>query len=299
MQAVRPLDVAGADDLSFLDNEKYRDQAKATKAAAVLVREADAALLPAGCIPLVVPQPYMAFARALMVMYPAAKVVPGISEFAVVSAKAMIDPTARIEPYAVIYAGAKIGAGAHIGAHCVVGEGVQIGAGTVLFSHATVMKAVVGERCVIHSGVRIGQDGFGFAAHNDVIIKIPQVGSVRIGNEVEIGANSTIDCAALGETVIEDGVKIDNQVQIAHNVQIGKHSRIVAQVGVAGSSKLGQFSLIGGQSGIAGHVTLADRVMVAARSGVIKSVENVSAVVAGFPAVDIQEWRRAMGALSM
>lgn len=299
VMAVRPLDAAGPDDLSFLDNEKYKEQAKVTKAGVVLVREADVELLPKGCVALVTPQPYVAFARALMVMYPAAKVVPGVSEFAVVSGKAVIDPTARIEPYAVIYAGAKIGAGAHIGAHSVVGEGVEIGAGTVLGSHVTVVKAVVGARCVIHSGVRIGQDGFGFAAHNDVIVKIPQVGSVRIGDEVEIGANSTIDCGALGETVIENGVKIDNQVQIGHNVRIGKHSRIVAQVGVAGSSTLGAFTLIGGQAGIAGHITLADKVMVAACAGVVKSVEKVGSVVAGFPAVEIHEWRRLMGTLSL
>lgn len=300
--AIKPLDEAGPEDLSFLDNAGYKKQAMATRAGAVLVRGADAALLPESTLALVTPQPYVAFARALQLLYPQAAVQPGVSQFAVVSSQAVVHPGARVEPYAVIYAGATIGAGAHIGPHAVVGEGVQVGAGTKVGPHCTLQKVKVGAGCLLHPGVQIGQDGFGFAAAPKdgglEIIKVPQIGGVEIGNDVEIGAGSTIDCGALGNTVIEDMVKIDNQVQIGHNVHIGRGSRVVAQVGVAGSSRLGQFTVIGGQVGIAGHIEVADRVMVAACSGVTKSVTQAGSVVAGIPAVGIQEWRRQVGALA-
>jgi UDP-3-O-[3-hydroxymyristoyl] glucosamine N-acyltransferase len=172
---------------------------------------------------------------------------------------------------------------------------VKVGAGTRLGAHCTLQKTTVGARCIFHPGVCTGQDGFGFAAGGGQIVKIPQVGGVVIGDDVEIGANSTVDCGALGDTVIEDMVKIDNQVQIGHNVRIGRATRIVAQVGVAGSTTVGQFVVIGGQSGIAGHLHVADRVMIAARSGLSKSISAVGAVLAGSPAVPIAEWRTAVG----
>jgi len=298
LKAVRPLHDAGAEDLSFFDNAQYRHGARTTAAGAVLVRGADAGMLPPTCVPVVVAQPYVAFARALGLMYPAAPLQAGVSQFAVVSSQASIHPTARIEPCAVVYEGAAIGAHVHIGAHAVVGAGVVVGAGSSIGAHATVAKAHIGNGCIIHPGARIGQDGFGFALAGDEILKVPQIGRVVIGNEVEIGANATIDCGALGDTVIEDMVKIDNQVQIAHNVRIGRGSRIVAQVGVAGSASLGAFTVIGGQAGIAGHTVMADRVMVAARSGVTKSISAVGQVVAGVPAVPIQEWRKAVAVLA-
>lgn len=295
---VRPLGEAGKADLSFFDNQLYKHGARTTHAGAVLVREKDAETLPEGCVALVTPQPYVAFARALQLMYPQPAVEAGVSQFAVVSASAKIHPTARIEPYAVIYENADIGARAHIGAHAVIGPKVAIGANCNVGAHASINKALVGDGCIIHPGVRIGQDGFGFAMDGADIIKVPQIGKVIIGTDVEIGANSTIDCGALGDTIIEDLVKIDNQVQIGHNVKIGRGSRIVAQVGVAGSATLGRYTVIGGQSGIAGHISLADKVMVAARSGVSKSLGTVGQVVAGVPAVPIQEWRRAVAMLA-
>jgi UDP-3-O-[3-hydroxymyristoyl] glucosamine N-acyltransferase len=294
----KPLHEAGSSDISFFDNQVYKHGARTTQAAAVLIRQRDADVLPEGVVALITPQPYVAFARALQLMYPEPRVDAGISQFAVVSGKAKIHPTARIEPYAVVYENAEIGAHVHIGAHTVVGQGVTIGQGTRIGSHVTLQKTSIGSGCVIHPGVRVGQDGFGFAVQGETIVKVPQIGNVRIGHEVEIGANTTIDCGALGDTIIDDNVKIDNQVQIGHNVRIGPGSRIVAQVGIAGSATLGFMTVIGGQSGVAGHTTVADRVMVAARSGVTKSVTTVGQVVAGVPAVPIQEWRKNVAVLA-
>jgi len=296
--AIKPLHQAGADDLSFFDNQQYRHGARTTHAGAVLVRPADAESLPEGCIALPTTQPYVAFARALQLMYPQPVLNAGISQFAVVSSKATIHPTARVEPYAIVYEGAKVGAHCHVGAHSTVGAGVTLGNGTHVGPHVTLQKVSIGSNCTIHPGVRIGQDGFGFAVTADSIVKVPQIGAVVIGDDVEIGANTTIDCGALGDTVIEDMVKIDNQVQIGHNVKIGRGSRVVAQVGIAGSASLGQFTVIGGQTGIAGHIGIADKVMVAARSGVTKSVDKAGQVLAGVPAVPIQEWRRAVAVLA-
>ncbi|MCP5405084.1 MAG: UDP-3-O-(3-hydroxymyristoyl)glucosamine N-acyltransferase [Pseudomonadaceae bacterium] len=298
ISAVKPLGEAGVDSLSFLENPAYKKALQETKAGAVLLREAEAALVPEGSVALVCANPYVMMARALALLHPVAPVVAGVSAQAVVSDKAEVDPTARIEPGAVVYAGAQVGARAHIGAHTVVGEGVVVGEDCRIGPHCSLLKTRMGARCVVHGGVRMGQDGFGFAVDGQALVKVPQVGGVVVGDDVEIGANSTIDCGALGDTVIGDMVKIDNQVQVGHNVRIGRGSRIVAQTGLAGSSTLGEFTLIGGQVGVAGHITLADRVMVAARSGVTKSIDAVGAVVAGLPAEPIMEWRRKVALLA-
>lgn len=301
--AIKPLDEAGPTDLSFLESPQFYAAAKTTRAGAVFARAADITHLPSTTIALVTNHPYTAFARALQLMYPDIPPQPGISQFAVVSGSATIDPTARIEPYAVIYAGARIGAGAHIGAHAVIGEGCTVGTGTRVGAHVTLSKTEVGAGCIIHPGARLGQDGFGFAVSpgpdgQPLITKVPQIGRVVVGNNVEIGANCTIDCGALGNTVIEDHAKIDNLVQVGHNVRIGHGSRIVAQTGIAGSANLGKFTLIGGQAGIAGHLDIADRTMVAGRSGVTKSVEKPGSVLGGVPAVPINEWRRQVATLA-
>lgn len=302
VNSFKPLHEASPSDISFFDNQLYKHGARSTMAAAVLIRDRDASLLPDTCIALITPQPYVAFARALQIMYPQQPQDAGVSQFAVVSSSAQIHATARIEPYAIVYEGAVIGSHCHIGAHAVIGQGVTLGSGTTVGAHASLQKTTVGAGCVIHPGVRIGQDGFGFAVGNTeagpTLIKVPQIGRVRIGNEVEIGANSTIDCGALGDTVIEDMVKIDNQVQIGHNAKIGRGTRIVAQCAIAGSASLGQFNVIGGQSGVSGHTVLADRVMVAARSGVTKSITTVGSVVAGMPAVPINEWRKTVAVIA-
>lgn len=298
LTAVKPLEEAQPEHLSFLDNAAYKAEAAATKAGAVLVREADKALLPSTTVAIVTPQPYVAFAQALAILYPQAPVKPGSAHSAIASNSAQIHPTARLEPGVVIYQNAIVGEGAHIGAHSVIGPGTTIGANTRIGPHCSIFKTYMGDNCLIHPGVQIGQDGFGFALQGTTLHKVPQVGGVVIGNFVEVGANSTIDCGALADTVIDDHVKIDNQVQIGHNVRIGYGTRVVAQTGIAGSSSLGKFNLIGGQSGIAGHLTLADGVALAGRSGLTKSVENKGEVLGGMPAMPIKQWRKLMAALS-
>lgn len=298
IEDVKPLERAGAAHISVLSNDAYAGAAKETKAGVVLVNEAQKGVLPAGVIAWVVPQPYVAFAKVLQVFYPTLPVTGGVAGTASVSASAQVDPTARIEPGAVVYAGASIAAGAHIGAHTVIGHGVAIGARTMVGPHGSIFKATIGEDCILHPGVRIGQDGFGFALDGTSLIKVPQVGGVRIGKRVEIGANVTIDCGALDDTEIFDDAKLDNQVQIGHNVKIGQSTRIVAQSGVAGSTVLGAFNLIGGQSGIAGHLTTAPGVALAARSGLTKDVTEKGAVLAGMPAVPIMQWRKTVAAIA-
>ncbi len=303
LHAIKPLSEAGPADLSFLENAAYKAAAQNTRAGAVLVRAAESPLLPAGTVALVCSQPYVAYARALQLFYPAPPVVAGVSQFAVVSSRAEIDPTARIEPYAVIYAGAKIGPGAHIGPHAVVGEGVVVGAESVVGAHVSLAKCTLGPRCRIHPGVRVGQDGFGFAQGmgpdgEPELVKIPHIGGVSIGADVEIGANSTIDAGALSNTVIEDHVKIDKQVQVAHNVHVGTGTRIAAQTGIAGSARIGAWCVLGGHVGVAGHLEIAPACMVAAFSGVTKSVPQRGSVVAGVPAVPITQWRQQMAIMA-
>lgn len=295
---VKPLDTAGPEHLSFLDNAAYKDKAPTSKAGAMLVKPDDVHLVPATCVALVSKNPYAALAKALALFHPQPEVQPGISAQAVVSGKATIDPTARIEPGAVVYAGATIGPRVHVGAHTVIGEGVTLGAETRIGPHCSLIKTRVGERCIIHGGVRIGQDGFGFAPDGGKLVKVPQVGGVVIGNDVEIGANSTIDCGALGDTVLADMVKLDNQVQVAHNVTIGYATVVAAQTGIAGSTRIGAACMIGGQVGIAGHLAIADKVQVAGRSGVTKSITEPGSIWAGLPAEPIREWRRRMAAMS-
>lgn len=299
LEGIRTLGEADSTSLSFLENPAYRQQAKVTKAGAVLLRPADATLLPPETLAIPCPQPYAAYARALQIFYPEPEVAPGISQYAVISNRAQIDPTARIEPYAVIYAEATVGPSAHIGAHAVLGEGVAIGARTRIAPHATLQRCTVGDDCLIHSGVRIGQDGFGFVQQGEELIKIPHRGRVVLGNRVEVGANSTIDAGALSDTVLADDVKLDKQVQIAHNVTLGRGVRIAAQSGIAGSTTVGEWCVIGGQSGIAGHLSIAPKCMVAAASGVTKTIETPGSVVAGMPAVPITQWRQQMALLAL
>ena len=298
LHGVATLAEATANHLGFLENPSYKTAAQNTKAGAVLVRAADAELLPKETVALICAQPYVAYAQALQVFYPQPAVVGGVSQFAVVSSSAKVHPTARIEPYAVVYANAEIGEGAHIGAHAVIGENVVIGAHCKIGPHATLMKCKLGARSLIHSGVRIGQDGFGYAQSGATLVKIPHIGGVTIGEDVEIGANSTIDAGALSDTIIENGVKLDKQVQIAHNVRLGQGVRIAAQSGVAGSTTIGAFTVIGGQSGVAGHIEIAPKCMVAAASVVTKGIPNSGSVVAGVPAVPIAQWRQQMASLA-
>jgi UDP-3-O-[3-hydroxymyristoyl] glucosamine N-acyltransferase len=257
IEDVLPLVEAGPNNISFLDNRKYIAQLEATKAGACLVAPPLANRVPSGTAALLTPEPYHGFARALLLFYPGAMqpmiATPGAPP---------IDPSARIEDGVVIEPGviigreAEIGAGTHIAAGAVIGARVTIGRNGYIGALTTISHALIGDRVIIHSGVRIGQDGFGFAMGRSGHLKVPQIGRVIIQDDVEIGANTTIDRGALKDTIIGEGTKIDNLVQIAHNVVIGRHCVLVAMTGISGSTELGDFVVMAGQSGTAGHIKI-------------------------------------------
>ncbi|SFV33554.1 UDP-3-O-(3-hydroxymyristoyl)glucosamine N-acyltransferase [Hyphomicrobium facile] len=264
---VRPLFEAGPSHISFIDNKKYLTQLDATKAGACLVIPAIADRVPAGTTALITKQPYHGFARALALFYPAA-----MQPMVATAGAPPVDPTAvleagvMIEPGAVIGREAQIGAGTRIAAGAVIGARVTIGRDCFIGPLATVTHALVGDRVIIHSGVRIGQDGFGFAMGRTGHLKVPQIGRVIIQDDVEIGANTTIDRGALKDTIIGEGSKIDNLVQIGHNVIIGRHCVIVSMCGISGSTELGDFVVMGGQSGTVGHIKIGSGAQVGGAS---------------------------------
>ncbi|MBY0562156.1 UDP-3-O-(3-hydroxymyristoyl)glucosamine N-acyltransferase [Hyphomicrobium sp.] len=264
---VRPLSEAGPSHISFIDNKKYLSQLAATKAGACLVIPAIMDRVPAGTTALITKQPYHGFARALALFYPAAMQpmvatagAPPIDPTAVLEAGVMIEPGAIIGPEAQVGAGTRIAAGAVVGARVTIGRDCFIG------PLATVTHALVGDRVIIHSGVRIGQDGFGFAMGRTGHLKVPQIGRVIVQDDVEIGANTTIDRGALKDTIIGEGTKIDNLVQIGHNVIIGRHCVIVSMCGISGSTELGDFVVMGGQSGTVGHIKIGSGAQVGGAS---------------------------------
>jgi len=277
IEGLAPLESADAASLSFLSNPRYQQQLAASRAACVIVAPAmaDAAKTRGACI--VTPDPYLYFARLTRLWKdrhsPATAV--GIHPSAVVDPAAVIDPSAAI------------------GALCVVERGARIGAGTVLKSRVTVSEGcTLGERCLVHPGVVIGADGFGFAPNQGMWEKIEQLGAVRIGNDVEIGANSCIDRGALADTVIEDGVKLDNLVQIAHNVRIGAHTAIAGCAAVAGSTIIGAHCTIGGAASVVGHLTLADHVHISAATLVTRSIHKPGVYTGVFPIDDNANWEK-------
>ena len=288
---VATLKNAQSSHISFLANSKYRVQLANTCAGAVILGEADAQ---ATDLPRIVSDnPYAYFAKVSALLNPLPEARPGVHSAAVIGAGAQIDATASIAAMAVI------GEGATIGAHSVIGEGCCIGANTVIGSRARLYPGVViyhdciiGDNLIAHSGAVIGSDGFGIAMDEGRWIKIPQIGRVVIGNDVEIGANTTIDRGALDDTVIEDGVKLDNQIQVAHNVRIGAHTAIAGCAGIAGSAVIGRYCLIGGGARILGHLQLADHVEIAAHTLVGKSIREAGSYAAIFPFSRTEDWRR-------
>ncbi|MGO4686085.1 UDP-3-O-(3-hydroxymyristoyl)glucosamine N-acyltransferase [Hyphomicrobium sp. 2TAF46] len=264
---VRPLHEAGASHVSFIDNRKYLAQLDATKAGACLVVPALAERVPAGTTQLITKQPYHGFARALALFYPGA-----MQPLVATAGAPPIDPTAKLEPGVIVEPGAiigreaQIGAGTRIAAGAVVGARVTIGRDSFIGALATITHALVGDRVIIHSGARIGQDGFGFAMGRTGHLKVPQIGRVIVQDDVEIGANTTIDRGALKDTIIGEGTKIDNLVQIGHNVIIGRHCVIVAMCGISGSTELGDFVVMGGQSGTVGHIKIGSGAQVGGAS---------------------------------
>ena len=295
VQRVGPLETAQPGTLSFLSNPRYRSQLGNTQATCVILSPAvldDAASLPA-CI--VTPDPYRYFAA--LTRWWGAQVRPrppaGIHPSAVVSPDAIIGQGASIGAMAVVEAGAVIGEHASIGAQCHIGERASVGAHTRLAPQVVVgFDCVVGERCIFHSGVVIGADGFGFAPHQGRWEKIEQLGAVRIGDDVELGANTCVDRGALDDTVIDNGVKLDNLVQIAHNVHIGEHTAMAGCVGVAGSARIGKHCTVGGAGMILGHLTLADHVHVSSGTLISRSIHQAGQYSGVFPFDDNASWRR-------
>lgn len=295
---IRPLSMATAGQVSFLDNKKYLGDLSTTKASGCFIAPDFADRLPDGVVALTTKQPYHAFARALHLFYPTAS-TPLIAE----ANASPVDRSARIEGGAVIETGAVVGPGAQIGrgtriaAGAVVGTRVFIGRGSYVGAGATVAHALIGDGVTIHAGVRIGQDGFGFAMGSGGHEKVPQIGRVIIQDRVEIGANSTIDRGALNDTIIGEGTKIDNLVQIGHNVVIGRHCVIVAQTGISGSSELGDFVVMGGQSGAVGHIKLGSGAQIAGASHV-KNDLSPGARVGGTPARPLRQWAKEIATLT-
>lgn len=287
--SVRSLAQAQEGDLSFLSNPKYRKQLENTCATAVIVGPADrdSTALPR----IVTANPYAYLAKVLTVLYPPSPVVPGIHPRAVVHAEAKIAATASIGANAVIEAAAVIGERTVIGAGCYIGEHAQLGEDARLYPGAVIYaRCVLGARVILHSGVVIGADGFGLAQENQHWLKIPQIGRVLIGDDVEIGANTTIDRGALEDTVIEEGVKLDNQIQVAHNVHIGAHTAIAGCVGIAGSAHIGKHCMIGGAAMILGHLQIADGTTISTGTLVSKSITEPGVYSAMWTAMPHRAW---------
>jgi len=292
---IGPLEGATPSTLSFLANERYRWQLATTGAGCVIVAPALREAATDRGATIVTPDPYLYFARLTQWWVGLTRLAPaqGIHPSAVVDASALIDSSASVGPLAVVEAGAMIGPQAVIGPHCVVGAGAQVGAATRLAAHVTLGAGCrIGARGIVHSGVVIGADGFGFAPHEGTWVKIEQLGNVRIGDDVEIGANTCIDRGALDDTVIEDGVKLDNLVQVAHNVRIGAHSALAGCVGISGSVTIGAHCTFAGGSGAAGHVRLADNVHISAFTVVSHSLPKAGVYSGMFPIDDNAAWEK-------
>jgi UDP-3-O-[3-hydroxymyristoyl] glucosamine N-acyltransferase len=277
IEGLAPLESAGGRHLSFLSNPRYRPQLEASRAGCVIVAPAlrEAALARGACI--VADDPYVYFARATQLWKRTHARASGPA----------IHPSAVIDPEAVL------GQGVHVGPHCVVERGARIGDGTVLKARVHVAEdCTIGARCVLHPGVVIGADGFGFAPSPEGFVKIEQLGAVRIGDDVEIGANTCIDRGALADTVVEDGVKIDNLVQVGHNCRIGRHTVISGCTGIAGSATIGAHCMVGGAAMILGHLTIADKVQISAGSFVARSIAKPGLYTGIFPIDDNASWEK-------
>jgi UDP-3-O-[3-hydroxymyristoyl] glucosamine N-acyltransferase len=298
LRVSRVATLANADSgsLSFLANPRYRKQMDSTRATAVLVGPDDAAGCPVAA--LIDPNPYLAYARVADLLHPQMQSTPGIHASAVVSASAHVASSASIGPLAVIEDEADIGERAFVGPGCIVQRGARIGADSRLVARVNLYAGVrIGRRCLLHAGAVIGADGFGFAASAGTWVKVPQVGGVQIGDDVEVGANTTIDRGAIDDTVVEHGVKLDNQIQVGHNVTIGAHTAIAGCVGISGSTTIGQRCMIGGGVGIAGHLTIADDVVVTGCSLVSASIKHAGSYSSGMPTVETKAWRRMVAHL--
>ena len=293
---VGTLSHAGRGALSFLANPRYRRQMQSTHATAVLVAAEHAVDCPVAA--LIDPNPYLAYARIADLLHPQAPAAAGIHASAVVAAGTRIPASATVGPLVVIEDDVEVGERVFVGPGCVVQRGARIGADSHLMTRVNLYPGVrIGQRCILHAGVVVGADGFGFAPNSGTWVKVPQVGSVLIGDDVEIGANTTIDRGAIDDTVVEDGVKLDNQIQVGHNVTIGAHSAIAGCVGISGSVSIGRRCMIGGGVGIAGHLSIGDDVVVTGVSLVTTSLKAGGSYSSGMPAVETRKWRRMVAQL--
>ncbi len=296
LAGVAPLQSAGPDQVSFLDNRKYLPELEATRAGAVIVHPSMAARVPAGSVAIVTAEPYLGWARVAALFHPLPPLRSGRHPSAVVDPDAQVDPSAEIGPLAVVLARAEIGPRCRIGAGAVIGEGVVLGADCRIGTHASISHALLGARVYIYPGARIGQDGFGFAPSPAGFVTVPQLGRVVIEDDVEVGANSTIDRGSAHDTVIGAGSRLDNLVQIGHNVRLGRCCVIVSQAGISGSTVLEDFVQVAGQAGLTGHLRIGRKARIGAQCGVMADVA-AGADVLGSPALPVREFFRQVLAL--
>ncbi|CAK16899.1 UDP-3-O-(3-hydroxymyristoyl)glucosamine N-acyltransferase [Pseudomonas entomophila] len=286
------LQEAGSGQLSFLANKQYRKFLESSQASAVLLKAEDAEGFAGNA--LIVADPYLAYARISHLFDPKPKAVAGIHPSAVVAEDAQVDTSASIGPFAVIESGARIGADVTIGAHCFIGARCVVGEGGWLAPRVTLYHdVIIGKRVVIQSGAVIGGEGFGFANEKGIWRKIAQIGGVTLGDDVEIGVNTAVDRGALSDTRIGDGVKLDNQIQIAHNVQVGDHTAMAACVGISGSTRIGKHCMIAGGVGMVGHIDVCDNVFVSGMTMVTRSITEPGGYSSGTAMQPLAEWRKS------
>ena len=289
----RVATLANADEqsLTFLASRQYRAELGSTRAAAVVLRSEDAAPGPAAL--LISDDPYACYARIAAVLHPEPVAPAGVHPSAVVEDGATVAATASIAANAFVAADATVGERVSIGPGAFVGPGCSLGEGSRLHANVTLVRAVaLGQRCIVHSGAVLGSDGFGNAMTDEGWLKVPQTGGVRVGSDVEIGANTTIDCGAIDDTVIEDGVRIDNLCQIAHNVHVGAHTAFASMVGIAGSTRIGKRCLFAGQAGVVGHITIVDDVVVGGQAVISKDITEPGQYAGSFVAEKARDWTR-------
>jgi UDP-3-O-[3-hydroxymyristoyl] glucosamine N-acyltransferase len=293
---VGTLQRAQAGEISFLTNPSYRRYLSTTNASAVILSEKDADACPTSA--LVSENPYLAYARVAIKLFPDQAFLPGIDETAVIGGSSSIDPGAWIGPCVVIGEGVTVQAGVYVGPGCVVEDNCTIGDDSRLVANVTLCRDTrLGQRCLIHPGAVLGADGFGLANDQGRWIKVPQLGRVWVGDDVEIGANTTIDRGALEDTVLHDGVKLDNLIQIAHNVEIGSNTAMAGCSAVAGSTKIGNDCTIGGQTGLVGHLTIGDNVHFSAATLVTRSFSKAGYYSGNLPAMENGAWKRMVARL--
>ena len=291
IHGVGTLEKAGTGEISFFSNRRYLNQLKTTRASAVILKSEDQPLCPVST--LVTGDPYLAFAITSRMLNPEKIIRPEIDPSSSIDKTASIHPSAYIGPNVTVAAEVEIAENVYIGAGCSIGNGSSIGSHSRLYAGVILYEGVkIGERVTLHSGVVIGADGFGIANDKGKWVKIPQIGSVIIGNDVEIGANTTIDRGTLDNTIVEDGVKIDNQVQVGHNVHICEDTAIAGCVAIAGSTRIGKRCMIGGACGISGHIEICDDVVLLGMTGVSNSIREPGMYASGIPAMDVKSWRK-------